>query len=76
LKKVVTKIFRDYNVRDIREFIEGGLEDSNVNGQLHQSKVLLKPNLVMGKMPQKAVNTHPKVVQAIAELLLDRSCDV
>jgi len=76
LKKVVTKIFSDYNVRDIRQFIEGGLEGLDLTRQLHRSKVLLKPNLVMGKMPQKAVNTHPKVVQAIAELLLDRSCEV
>jgi uncharacterized protein (DUF362 family)/Pyruvate/2-oxoacid:ferredoxin oxidoreductase delta subunit len=76
LKKVVTRGFSDYNVRNIREFIEGGLQDFDLSRQLDHSRVLLKPNLVMGKMPMKAVNTHPSVVQAIAELLLDRSCDV
>ncbi len=30
----------------------------------------------MGKAPHKAVNTHPKIVQAVAEFLLDSSCDV
>ena len=69
-------MFSDYNVRDIREFLESSLSSINLIQPLHHSKVLLKPNLVMGKAPKKAVNTHPKVVQAIAELLLDRSCDV
>jgi len=76
LNKVITRVFSDYNVRDIREFLESSLSSINLIQPLHHSKVLLKPNLVMGKAPKKAVNTHPKVVQAIAELLLDRSCDV
>lgn len=72
----MTRTFNDYNVRDIREFLESALEGVSLAGQLNHTRVLLKPNLVMGKSPQKAVNTHPKVVQAIAELLLDQSCEV
>ena len=32
------------------------------------ARVLLKPNLVMGLPPQRAVNTHPSVVRALAAL--------
>lgn len=34
-------------------------------------KVLLKPNLLTAKSPEKAVTTHPIVVQAAAEMVLD-----
>jgi len=69
-------MFSDYNVTDIKEFLEDSLKSIDLAQHLHQKKVLLKPNLVMGKAPQKAVNTHPKIVQAVAELLLDSSCKV
>lgn len=65
-----------YNLGDLKEFLDAALEDLNLTRPLHHNKVLLKPNLVIGKIPEKAVNTHPTVVQALAELLLDRSCDV
>jgi uncharacterized protein (DUF362 family)/NAD-dependent dihydropyrimidine dehydrogenase PreA subunit len=34
-------------------------------------RVLLKPNLVMGRAPEKAVTTHPAVVEAVGELVKD-----
>jgi uncharacterized protein (DUF362 family) len=76
LKNVITRVFDDYNVSNIRDFLEKSLADTGLTPNLRHAKVLLKPNLVMGKAPHKAVNTHPKVVQAIAGLLLDRSCRV
>ena len=76
LTKVITRAFDDYSVNSIREFLENSLASIDRTQNLNHTKVLLKPNLVMGKAPKKAVNTHPKVVQATAELLLDRSCDV
>ncbi len=39
-------------------------------------KVLLKPNLLSGKPPAKAVNTHPVVVRAVALMLLEAGCAV
>lgn len=76
MKRVITGMFSDYNVTDIKKFLDGSLESLNLAQPLRNKKVLLKPNLVMGKLPQKAVNTHPKVVRAVAELLLDSSCTV
>lgn len=41
------------------------------------SKVLLKPNLLSSSdPPERAVNTHPEFVRAVAELCLDRGCAV
>lgn len=34
------------------------------------SRVILKPNLVSGAAPEKAVTTHPSVVRAVAELCI------
>jgi uncharacterized protein (DUF362 family) len=40
-------------------------------------KVLLKPNLLSSnKGPEQPVNTHPAVVRAVAEFLIERGCKV
>jgi len=39
-------------------------------------RVLLKPNLLMGAEPAKAVTTHPAVLGAVARLLTDHGCTV
>ena len=33
-------------------------------------RVLLKPNFLVGRTPEKCVNTHPAVVKAVAQLVL------
>ena len=50
--------------RSIREALGslGGMEALVSPGQ----KVLLKPNLLQGKPPEKAVTTHPEIVHAVA----------
>lgn len=40
------------------------------------SRVLLKPNLLMGAGPERAVTTHPTVVCAVARLLSAHGCEV
>lgn len=42
----------------------GGMQQFVKPGQ----KVLLKPNLLAGKSPEKAVTTHPEIVRAVIEL--------
>jgi uncharacterized protein (DUF362 family)/NAD-dependent dihydropyrimidine dehydrogenase PreA subunit len=34
-------------------------------------RVLLKPNFLIGRSPERCVNTHPAVVKAVAELVLE-----
>lgn len=38
--------------------------------------VLLKPNLLTGADPEKAVTTHPSVVRSVARILTDHGCQV
>ncbi len=39
-------------------------------------RVLLKPNLVLGFPPDRAVNTHPMIVREVARLALDLGAEV
>ena len=39
-------------------------------------KILLKPNLLLGKHPEKCVTTHPNVFRAVAELFLELGAEV
>jgi len=50
----------------------GGLSAHIKTGQ----KVLLKPNLLAARAPEKAVTTHPEIVRAVIELCLDAGAQV
>jgi len=41
-----------------------------------QSKVLVKPNLLMAKEPEWGINTHPEVVRAVIKILKDINCRI
>lgn len=41
-----------------------------------QSKVLVKPNLLMAKEPECAITTHPEVVRAVIRVLKENACRV
>lgn len=45
----------------------GGIETFVSKGD----RVLLKPNFLIGRSPERCVNTHPAVVRAVAELVLE-----
>jgi len=68
----------DYNEKNVKAAIIrlleplGGME--NFVGRSQQ--VLLKPNLLAGRSPDKAVTTHPAVVRAVIELCLDLGAKV
>ena len=53
----------------VRESVDllGGIGSFIRNGD----RVLLKPNLLSGKTPEKAVTTHPSVVSAVVRLVKD-----
>lgn len=40
------------------------------------SRVLLKTNMLAAKRPERAITTHPEVLGAVAELLMDLGCTV
>lgn len=39
-----------------------------------EEKILLKPNLLTGALPQKAITTHPAVFAAVAKVLQEAGC--
>ena len=76
--KVLVLACEDYNLELIKEKIKaafkplGGLENFVDCNQ----KVLLKPNLLMAKKPEAGITTHPAVVQAVAELVIELGAEV
>ncbi len=55
--------------RSIKSSVDhlGGMEKFVSRGD----RVLLKPNFLIGRSPERCVNTHPAVVRAVAELVLE-----
>jgi uncharacterized protein (DUF362 family)/NAD-dependent dihydropyrimidine dehydrogenase PreA subunit len=63
-----------YDPAELRRFFSSAFKE--VGFAFDRCKVLLKPNLLSGKAPHKAVNTHPQFIKVLAEMFLERSCDV
>lgn len=62
----------DYNYDTLRPVIFE-IMDSTVSGMIQQnSRVLIKPNLLAPAPPEKAVVTHPLVIKAVAEYVLEK----
>ena len=61
-------------INRIQEGIEylGGWKEFITPGD----KVLLKPNLLIGRPAARCVNTHPLVVKAVAQMVMDLGCKV
>ena len=63
-----------YEAAPLKEFFSGAL--TRLGFSLSRCKVLLKPNLLSGRSPEKATNTHPGFVAALAEIFLEEGCTV
>jgi uncharacterized protein (DUF362 family)/Pyruvate/2-oxoacid:ferredoxin oxidoreductase delta subunit len=63
----------EYQINSIREAVNACLNRLGGMKRFVQPgmKVLLKPNLLSAHQPEKAVTTHPFVVQAVAETVLE-----
>jgi uncharacterized protein (DUF362 family)/Pyruvate/2-oxoacid:ferredoxin oxidoreductase delta subunit len=64
----------DYGLSPLRELFASALADFSES--FEGCKVLLKPNLLSGKPTDRAVNTHPLFVQALAEVFIEKKCTV
>lgn len=77
-EQVVISKVPDYEPTRLRETIKsqidalGGIESFVKPGQT----VLIKPNMLAGKPPEKAVTTHPEVVRAVIEEVLSAGARV
>lgn len=68
----------DYEYDNIKKSIEMMLDDLGGIEKFvsKNSKVLIKPNLLMKKRPEEATTTHPMVVKLLCEKLLKLNCEV
>ncbi len=73
LNKVSVVKCTDYSKEDVRSAVDktfsffGGIENVIKKG----SKVLLKPNFLKESSPKKCIVTHPAVIEAVAEAVLE-----
>lgn len=78
MKSVSIRSCNDYDYDNVKEAIKRSLYDLGGLSSYIQpgSKVLIKPNLLMKKRPEDATTTHPMILKAICEELLDLECDI
>jgi uncharacterized protein (DUF362 family)/Pyruvate/2-oxoacid:ferredoxin oxidoreductase delta subunit len=62
-----------YNPLEVRQALRRGID---LLGSLEQTirpgdTVLLKPNLLTAKEPERAITTHPEIISAVGEMVLD-----
>ena len=74
--KVVLLRCPDYDGEKIKEELRWGMAQLGGVERFfsREEKILLKPNLLRKAAPDSAVVTHPAVVSAMAELLLEAGC--
>ncbi len=68
----------DYNIDLVYSSIKNGI---NLLGGIQnfvkpEEKILLKPNILSGKAPEKAVCTHPIIFEAVIKILLENNIKV
>ena len=73
--KVHLQKIKNYSLDSIEQFIRNSLEVLDPKSSMFSSgqKVLLKPNLLRGFIPERCVTTHPVVVEAMCRVLKDLS---
>lgn len=72
MAKVVLIRAESYDVDEVRKAVSRGIDLLGGTGRFAGpgQKVLLKPNLLVGEVPDKCVTTHPAVFRAVAELFI------
>jgi uncharacterized protein (DUF362 family)/Pyruvate/2-oxoacid:ferredoxin oxidoreductase delta subunit len=70
MSKVVVLRCESYDYKTVKSVVQKGIDLLGGAVQFAQKgeKILLKPNLLVGDLPEKCVNTHPAVFRAVAEI--------
>ncbi len=71
--QVSIKKCQDYSYDQVYRAVKEGVDLLGGMGSFVSTgeRVLLKPNFLVGRSPEKCVNTHPAVVKAVAQLVLE-----
>lgn len=72
-KPVAIVSCRNYDAETVRRALKEAMELLNPISYYVKrgDKVLLKPNMLSAKEPSRAVTTHPEIITAVGELVLD-----
>ena len=74
MEKVIAGGIDSYDTIKLKSLLEKGFREIGLD--VNRRKILVKPNLLAGKPPNRAVTTHPLFLRALIELLNERSCTV
>lgn len=68
---------REYHFEQIKSVIQMGIKELGGMQKFvgKGERVLIKPNLVMAKTPEKAATTHPYIVRAVAEIVKEAGAE-
>lgn len=75
----MTRVFikkAEYDLRLIRELVVELFDDMGADWIKPNTRVLVKPNLLLPATPDKAIVTHPLVCRAVVEYLIDKGAQV
>ena len=69
---------KTYNLKEVKDSLGKILSESwgKFSSLRRGDLILLKPNLLSAKAPKTAVITHPIVLEALIQLLLDKGCKI
>ena len=77
MTKVYLNRCESYDVNELLPLLQNAISGLGVYDRLTPgAKVLVKPNLLMKRAPDRATTTHPAVMEALCTLLVARGCDV
>ena len=64
-----------YKNEQVRKALLASLK--NINFQLKKgARVLIKPNLLSASLPEKAITTHPIIIEELCKILQEHSCKI
>jgi len=66
---------KSYNQPEVQKAVEKAIEDIGFEIK-PDSKVLLKPNVLMGANPEKDITTHPAIIDAVCAILNRHKCKI
>jgi uncharacterized protein (DUF362 family)/NAD-dependent dihydropyrimidine dehydrogenase PreA subunit len=74
--KVSVRKIDSYQLESVKAALKDFLDAAGPTRLDHANTVLIKPNLLGGFPPEKAVTTHPTVLEALIQLLLEKQKEV
>ncbi|MDD4877689.1 MAG: DUF362 domain-containing protein [Candidatus Nanoarchaeia archaeon] len=75
MHKVSAVECKTYDEKEVRKAVEKAIEDIGFKIKMG-SKVLLKPNVLMGAKPEKAITTNPAIIDAVCTILEKHKCEI